>query len=211
MTESLTGIRHLLLDEVDSTHAEARRQAEAGATEPVWIFARVQNAGRGRMGRIWSTPRGNVAATLLLPIRGWTTDQLAALGFVATLSVADVLGEVCPGSEVAIKWPNDVLLNGAKLSGILIENFGTARDGWTRVAMGIGMNVAHHPSPDQVRWRPTSITAVTGNAPDAVGVFTRLARRAEHHLQTLARGVSSCRCHRKALIRFYRCWTSTQD
>jgi BirA family biotin operon repressor/biotin-[acetyl-CoA-carboxylase] ligase len=130
-------------DEIDSTNAEARRRAEAGEGGPVWITAAVQTAGRGRRGRAWSTRRGNLAATLLM-----TTDappvEAAQISFVAALAAAE-LADACLGEGVArLKWPNDVMIHGRKCVGILVES-GTRADGRLWLAVGIGVNLAHHP------------------------------------------------------------------
>ncbi len=110
----------LAFAEIDSTNAEARRRAEAGASEPVWITAKRQTAGRGRRGRAWSTEIGNLAATLLT-----FTDkppvEAAQVAFVAALAIADLFERYVPANLVRIKWPNDVLIDGLKASGILIE------------------------------------------------------------------------------------------
>lgn len=131
-------------DELDSTNAEARRRAEAGAGGPVWITALRQTAGHGRRGRPWSTASGNLAATLLQ-----TTDKTAAeaaqLSFVAALAAAD-LAQTCLGRGAArLKWPNDVMIHGRKAVGILVES-GSRPDGTLWLAVGIGINLAHAPS-----------------------------------------------------------------
>jgi len=130
-------------EELDSTNAEARRRAEAGEGGPVWITAARQSAGRGRRGRAWSTETGNLAATLLT-----TTDappaEAAQLSFVAALAAADLV-ETCLGVGAArLKWPNDVLVFGKKAVGILVES-GARPDGRLWLAVGIGVNLAHHP------------------------------------------------------------------
>lgn len=131
-------------EELDSTNAEARRRAEAGAGGPVWITALRQTAGHGRRGRPWATSTGNLAATLLL-----TTDKPAAeaaqLSFVAALAAAD-LAQTCLGEGAArLKWPNDVMVHGRKAVGILVES-GSRPDGALWLAVGIGINLAHAPS-----------------------------------------------------------------
>jgi BirA family biotin operon repressor/biotin-[acetyl-CoA-carboxylase] ligase len=131
------------LDEIDSTNAEARRRAEAGQTGPIWITALTQTAGRGRRGRSWESPVGNLAATLL-----FVTDRPAAeaaqLSFVAALAVADLASAYVPASLVSLKWPNDPMIAGIKTSGILIES-GQHPAGGLWVAVGIGVNLAHPP------------------------------------------------------------------
>src|SRR3984957_6921346 len=105
------------LEEIDSTNAEARRRAEAGARGPLWITAKRQTAGRGRRGRAWETGAGNLAATLLIH-----TDkppaEAAQVSFVAALAVADLAAAFVPASLVSLKWPNDPMIAGKKTAGI---------------------------------------------------------------------------------------------
>jgi BirA family biotin operon repressor/biotin-[acetyl-CoA-carboxylase] ligase len=116
-----------------STSDEAKRQAVAGAPEGALIVARRQTAGRGRSGRSWTSPEGNLYFTLLLrPAR--PPGEAAQLSFVAALALAEAAAV-----PVALKWPNDVLAQGRKLCGILLEG----SDGW--LAIGCGVNVASAP------------------------------------------------------------------
>jgi len=134
----------LLLDQTDSTNAEARRRAEAGETGPLWIAARRQTGGRGRRGRAWESDTGNLFATLLM-----TTPrppaEAAQVTFVAALAVADLLDAYAPRSLVTIKWPNDVMLAGDKASGVLVES-GAHPSGGLWLAVGIGVNLAYAPT-----------------------------------------------------------------
>lgn len=132
----------LILDETDSTNAEARRRAEVGETGPLWIVARRQTAGRGRRGRKWDSEAGNLAATLLLVTRK-SPAEAAQITFVAALAVADLLDAFTPAGLVTIKWPNDVLLDGKKASGILVESGQGPSGLW--LAVGVGVNLAHAP------------------------------------------------------------------
>jgi len=133
----------LILDETDSTNAEARRRAEAGEVGPLWITARRQTAGRGRRGRKWESESGNLASTLLLLTRK-SPAEAAQLTFAASLAVADLVDRYVPPALVTIKWPNDVLLDGRKTSGILIES-GPAPSGGLWLAVGIGVNLSQTP------------------------------------------------------------------
>lgn len=151
----------LILDEIDSTNAEARRLAEAGHGGPIWIAARSQTAGRGRRGRTWSSQTGNLAATHLSVIH-CPPAEAAQTGFMAALAVADLLDHYVPPACVTIKWPNDVLVEGRKISGILVES-GTAPSGGLWLAVGIGVNLAR--APDDVE-RPA--TAVARHLADGV-------------------------------------------
>lgn len=134
----------LSFDVIDSTNAEARRRAEAGEAGPLWITAAVQTAGRGRRGRAWDTRRGNLAATLLT-----TTDkspaEAAQVSFLAAFAIRDLACAYVPESLVRLKWPNDVLVEGRKLSGVLVES-GRMSDGALWLAIGMGVNLAHAPT-----------------------------------------------------------------
>ena len=132
-----------LLDEIDSTNAEARRRAEAGETASQWIVARRQSAGRGRRGRAWDSDTGNLFATLLM-LTAKAPAEAAQVTFVAALAVADLLDAYAVPGTVSIKWPNDVMLGGEKASGILIES-GVHASGALWLAVGVGVNLAHAP------------------------------------------------------------------
>ena len=134
----------IVFDEIDSTNLEARRRIEAGEATPVWVTAGRQTAGRGRRGRSWETTDGNLAATLLM-----TTNkapiEAAQVAFVAALAVADLAGAFAPPALVSLKWPNDTLVSGRKVSGILVES-GALASGELWLAVGIGVNLAQAPS-----------------------------------------------------------------
>ena len=132
-----------LLDETDSTNAEARRRAEGGDASSQWIVARRQTAGRGRRGREWSSDTGNLFATLLT-VTSKPPAEAAQVTFLAALAVVDLLDAFATTDAVSIKWPNDVMLDGVKSSGILIES-GTQSSGALWLAVGIGVNLAHAP------------------------------------------------------------------
>ncbi|MGB3147068.1 MAG: biotin--[acetyl-CoA-carboxylase] ligase [Paracoccaceae bacterium] len=158
------GVSRHVLAEVDSTNAEALRLAP-GLSHPAWIMARRQTAGRGRRGRPWVNPAGNFSATLLMQHSG-TPLAAAQLSFVAALALHDSLTELCgAGAEIGLKWPNDVLLNGGKVAGILLEN---AQQGLgpSAIAIGIGVNLCQAPVsadlPEPGTTRPVSILGETG-------------------------------------------------
>jgi BirA family transcriptional regulator, biotin operon repressor / biotin---[acetyl-CoA-carboxylase] ligase len=167
------------LDEVDSTNAEARRRAEAGERGPVWISARRQSAGRGRQGRAWETGQGNLAATLLTSIDR-SAAEAAQLSFVTGLAVVDTVGAIVDPALVTLKWPNDVLLAGAKLAGILIES-GRGDGVGLWLAIGVGVNLAS--APDVAAYPATALAAHLG--PGAV------PPRPERILEALSAAMSS--------------------
>ena len=133
----------LILPETDSTMAEGARRA-AAFTAPIWICALAQTAGRGRRGRAWAMPAGNFAASLVMRPAG-PPAQAALRSFVAALALRDALVAVTGRAEVfTLKWPNDVLLNGGKLAGILLESSGAAGR-VDALVIGIGVNLAATP------------------------------------------------------------------
>ena len=142
------------LDDVDSTNLEAFRRAHTGQIGPLWIWAQSQSQGRGRQGREWVSETGNLYATLLLTLN---VEPLHASGlsFVAALAIADTLASLAPQAAITLKWPNDVLLNGAKAAGILIET--EWQDHRLIAAIGCGLNLAH--APQATRYPATSLAA----------------------------------------------------
>jgi len=148
----------LWFDELDSTNAEARRRAEVGEAGPLWIAARHQTSGRGRRGRVWESGRGDLAATLLM-----TTPRSAAeaaqLSFVAAFAVRELAARHVPEALVWLKWPNDVLISGAKAAGILIES-GRRDDGALWLAIGIGVNLVS--APEGLDYPATALAAHLG-------------------------------------------------
>lgn len=161
--------------EIDSTNEEARRRALAGERGPVWIRADRQSAGRGRRGREWVSRAGNLFITGLYVLDSPAGDA-ARLSFAAALSVADLAEELAPGLNPRLKWPNDVLIDRRKLCGILLES-GPAPGGGLWLAVGIGVNLAHHPDDAE---RPATSLASHGVTADPAHAGTRLA----HHFDT---------------------------
>lgn len=163
------GVARHLLAEVDSTNSEAQRLAPH-LTQPTWIMAGRQTAARGRRGRAWISPEGNFAATLVMRPQG-DPAQAALRSFVAALALADALALVTgPGAVISLKWPNDVLLNGGKVAGILLESAGQGR-AVNHLVIGIGVNLVAAPPRDLVEpgaTPPVSILGETGAriAPD---------------------------------------------
>ena len=152
-----------VLPQVDSTNAEAGRII-GSITRPTWILGLRQTQGRGRRGRPWSDPDGNFAATLVL-IPDQPAHQLALRSFVASLALYDALMLLTRRSDVfTLKWPNDVLLNGSKLAGILLETL--PRNGQSPgLAIGIGVNLLNTPATDRLEpqaLRPVSVLSELG-------------------------------------------------
>ncbi|MFT7594002.1 MAG: BirA family biotin operon repressor/biotin-[acetyl-CoA-carboxylase] ligase [Paracoccaceae bacterium] len=176
MTVWPDGYGRRVLDEVDSTLSEAARIAP-GLRGPEWILAHHQTAGRGRRGRAWANPVGNFSATLVLPQPG-APNQAALRSFVASLALYDACVAVTGRSDgLALKWPNDVLLNGGKLAGILLESVGVGT-AMSYLAIGIGVNLVAAPGRDAVEargLRPVSLISETGAQVDPESFLEQLA------------------------------------
>lgn len=144
-----------VLPETDSTNAEAARRA-AHYSGPEWILTLRQTQGRGRRGRAWHDPAGNFAASYLLR-PDMPPGQTALFSFVAALALQEALiAATGRPDSFALKWPNDVLLHGAKLAGILLEATGPY------LTIGIGVNLVAHPDPEEGALRPASLLGETG-------------------------------------------------
>ena len=169
----MLGTPRLHLREVDSTNVRAQRLATSGAPHGTLVTAEAQTAGHGRQGRAWVTPAGRALACSLV-----LREPPRLLPMLAALAVADVAVRFdAEGRSAAIKWPNDVLLDGRKVSGILAE--GRPQEGW--VVLGIGVNVAVEEDgfPTELRELATSL----GRAPaDVERVLALLLERLDHWL-----------------------------
>jgi BirA family biotin operon repressor/biotin-[acetyl-CoA-carboxylase] ligase len=142
--------------ETGSTNADMLALAVAGASEGSWLRAERQTAGKGRQGRAWESPVGNFYGSTLVRLR--PTDPPAPTLALATVVALEEAVRVFLPAGATIKWPNDLLIGGAKLSGVLLERAGDA------VVVGIGVNLTHHPElPD----RPATSLAAQGVAVDA--------------------------------------------
>ncbi len=125
---------------IDSTNLEARRLFEAGERGPFFVLADEQTAGKGRLDRNWASLRGNCYSTLILPLDTGIA-VVPQIGFVVALAVADVVRKHIAATP-QLKWPNDVLVGGAKIAGILCEVLSQHH---LTIAIGCGINVAHAP------------------------------------------------------------------
>lgn len=137
------GAPRALFESLDSTNAEAARRASQGDYGPIWVRTEHQSAGRGRRGRSWLSAPGNLFLTYL----GHTPRPLsdvALLGFCAGVALTEVLEERLGTGRASLKWPNDLLLDGKKAAGILLES-GAAHSGGHWFAMGVGVNLAEAP------------------------------------------------------------------
>ena len=155
-------------DTIGSTNDEARRLACAGAPEGTLVWAGAQKAGRGRRGRPWQSPPGNLYLSLVLR-PGAPAARAPQLGFVTAVALGDALERLAgPGLPLSFKWPNDVLAGGRKLAGILLESEMAASGGLDFVILGMGVNLAS--APRDVEYPATSLAdqGFPGIAPVAV-------------------------------------------
>ena len=154
-------------DSIGSTNDEAAQRAAAGASEGLVVWALRQVSGRGRRGRTWVSPAGNLyCSTVLRP--ACPADRAAQIGFVAALAVADTIAGRLPHNDISLKWPNDVLVDGAKICGILPESSVAADGRIEHVVLGIGLNVASGPDPAAIGYAATSLAAHGGAAEPAL-------------------------------------------
>lgn len=185
------GVRFLALDEIDSTNDEAARLIRQGEGGPLWITARRQSKGRGRLGREWISAEGNLAASFILS--GFAAQRLAPqLGFVAGVAAVDALRDLTSaGDRLTLKWPNDILLDGGKLSGLLLEctaiPTGDPREPTAPVAtIGIGINCAS--APRDLPYETAALADLGPAAPGAAEVFAALSDRLVEALDLWAGG-----------------------
>ncbi|GAB4350862.1 MAG: biotin--[acetyl-CoA-carboxylase] ligase [Oricola sp.] len=171
--EGLPGWRHLDLPTVGSTNAEAMALAAAGEPGNLWVTAGEQTAGRGRRGRGWSSPPGNLYASVLL-IDPAPVTRLGALPLVAAVAVREAIAAcgLPADTRLTIKWPNDILLNGGKCCGMLLESQAMT-DGRLAVVIGCGVNIVSYPDPGM--YRATALNREGVSATPAT-LFARLAR-----------------------------------
>lgn len=175
------GYGYQYFERVTSTMDVAREAIEQAQTGPLWIQARHQSQGRGRRSKAWQDPEGNLIATLILPQAGRTAQELSLISFVAALGVHGLCHELLGETEqVALKWPNDVLVNIRKVSGILLENHAARA-----LAIGIGINAAAQvPNADpQSRFEPISLAQVMQKVPDSQTLMVILAHHFDHWLR----------------------------
>jgi BirA family biotin operon repressor/biotin-[acetyl-CoA-carboxylase] ligase len=154
-------------DKIESTNDEARRLAAAGFGHGTVVSAVQQSAGRGRRGRAWMSPPGNLHCSILLD-RGPEPAAAPQLTFVAAVALRDALADLALTIDFRVKWPNDVLCAGAKIAGMLLEQVNDL------IILGVGVNVVAHP--DTALYPATSL-AKAGSGADAQDVLTLFCER----------------------------------
>ena len=169
------GTRLIWHEETGSTNDDARALAIKGEAGPVWIAAARQTQGRGRRGRKWESPTGNLYATLLIRPE-CSSEKAAQLSFAAPLAILQTARALLPSDiseSLRVKWPNDVLLKRRKIAGCLLESdMSGGRASW--VACGIGINLAH--APKQTPYPAAALGDFVSPPPKARAALERLAR-----------------------------------
>ena len=169
---------------IDSTNDEVGRQAAQGAQPGLVVWALEQTAGRGRRGRTWVSPPGNLHCSFLLHSRP-KLEEAPQLAFVAAVALRDALSSLLPSTPFCCKWPNDILADGRKIAGMLLES---ARP---HVILGVGVNVVDAPSPALY---PTASLQGLGSGATAFDVLTAFAEQLTHwHRQWLDFGFPALR------------------
>lgn len=138
-----SGASGLFFDEIDSTSLEARRRIDRGDVDEVWIISNRQTAGYGRRGTAWDHLDGNLAATYLFSPAA-PPDRFPQLSFVAALALCDAISAFTNRGTISLKWPNDVLVDGKKIAGLLLEFY--PLPGQSLIALGCGVNITGHPA-----------------------------------------------------------------
>ncbi|MCU0895838.1 MAG: biotin--[acetyl-CoA-carboxylase] ligase [Rhodospirillales bacterium] len=176
----------IALDEVDSTSTMAKRLCAADAEDRTLVWALRQTAGRGRLSRTWISPSGNLYVSLILRPEADAT-RATGLTFAAAVAVADAVAEVLGAqAPVRCKWPNDVLVGGRKVAGILLESSTSAAGLLQWVVIGIGVNVASHPPDTETMYPATSLSAEGAAGVDVERALEVLCRHLDRWLRRWA-------------------------
>lgn len=177
--------------ELDSTNIRAKQEADNGAAEGTLVVTDMQTAGRGRRGRSWNSPAGvNVYFTLILkPV--YQPDKAAMVTLVMALAVAEGISLTC-GLEAEIKWPNDVVVNGKKVCGILTEmNVEHGRIQY--VAVGVGVNVGLQEFPPEIGDKAASLEAECGKPVSRAALAANILKAFEKYYESFLQELSlSC-------------------
>lgn len=170
----------IFLEKTDSTNNEAKRLAEAGAAHGTLVVAEFQEAGKGRRGRNWSSQSGTgIWMTILLKPK-FLPSQAAMLTLVAAMAVADGIQNVT-GLNAGIKWPNDIVLAGKKVCGILTEMSAEQPDYINHVVVGIGINANVREFPEELREKATSLYLEQGKSVSRAAVIAAVWKNFERY------------------------------
>lgn len=183
------GWPHVALEVTGSTNTDASELVASGKLQRVWVTAVEQSSGRGRRGREWQSPKGNLFASAAFTIATGQSVPLTVLPLLASLSLREAVVDVAPAlsRDLGLKWPNDLLLDGKKLAGILLES-ATGPDQSGVITVGFGVNCAWHP--DDALYPTTSLLA-HGLMVPAQTLFAALALRFDAWLTIWGQGLGT--------------------
>jgi len=157
-----------------STNADLLIRAAQGAPEGLWLRADAQDGGRGRLGRIWESPKGNLFASVIVRLRD-TDPSPAGVAFVTAVAAYDAVRHMAPQVDIFLKWPNDIMAHdGSKLCGILLERASDA------VIVGIGLNLVWHPQ--NLERKVSDLRTLGATPPDAQTALEILAEAFTRYL-----------------------------
>lgn len=140
------GYRLVAFESLDSTNEQARRLATDGAPDGTVIWTKIQTAGRGRQGRQWQSPEGNLYCSIVARPE-MTAGDAAQFSFVTALALGQGVSDLLPDAvDMRYKWPNDLLLDGRKAAGILLESSGVAAGRLDWLVIGVGLNIEEYPN-----------------------------------------------------------------
>lgn len=168
-------------DSVDSTNQQVKRLADQGAVHGTLVTAESQTSGKGRRGRGWSSPAGTGAWMSFLLRPSIDPNHASMLTLVAALAVCNAVRDMT-GLSAKIKWPNDIVINGKKLCGILTE-MSTEELSIHYVVVGIGVNVNQSSFPDEIKQRATSLKLEGGRDYSRAELICRILEHFEHYYE----------------------------
>ena len=167
-------------EEVGSTNERATEWAKDGAPEGAVVLTEYQTTGRGRHGRSWTADRGRNLLFSIVLRPSLAPDRLSLITVAAGVAVAETIDAFVSPHRAALEWPNDVLLEGRKTCGILLESSLAPPDGETVVILGVGLNVNQTDFPDALADTATSLRLTTGRSVPRAELLERLLHALEH-------------------------------
>ncbi|BFM15426.1 biotin--[acetyl-CoA-carboxylase] ligase [Maricurvus nonylphenolicus] len=169
------GFRLFAFDEIDSTNTEAKRRADEGCVNKSVFWATTQSKGRGRKTRSWISDEGNLFVSVLVKDMA-PAEKLANLSVIAAIAIGETIADLAPADcDIKYKWPNDVLINGRKVVGILLESGIYKESHW--VVLGTGVNVSSNPPDSEIMYPAANLKRC--------GIDVEVADLLSHYLDKL--------------------------
>jgi BirA family biotin operon repressor/biotin-[acetyl-CoA-carboxylase] ligase len=181
---SALGRPMVIVSTTTSTNDLASRAAREGATHGATWVAERQTAGRGRRGHAWVSPAGEGLLFSVLVRVTCAPARIPPMALVAGLAVRDAVAQAAPGAIVAVKWPNDVLVEGRKLAGVLVEAV-TVGARVEAIVVGVGINVHTRAFPENLADRATSVALVSSTPPDRASILANVLASLDRDLHVV--------------------------